>query len=320
MSRLRKFLASWQNRLALGLIALFVLMALAAPLLSPADPNGDDPAFKLLTVSWRTTTPQPPRPEAPLGTLHNGADVFHTLMWGARDALIFGISVTAVIFFIGTLLGTLSAYYRNFFGRFLLWFTDTMLAFPIIVATVLFYNAYRAFLLKTVGAETYELARGMTYYFQALSPLQKFVLSIDPVSLSFALFLWMPYARVMNSSVRKVMQNEYILAAKASGVKNWRIIYMHIIPNAIHPLISMAAKDIGALAVLQSALTYLGVGKGSPWAALLLMGRNYMFANKGVFTFWWIFVPTSLAIVLFGLAWSFLGDGLNAALDPKDNA
>lgn len=221
---------------------------------------------------------------------------------------------------IGALVGTLSAYYRNFFGRVLLWFTDTMLAFPVIVASVLFYHVFRAFLLKTVGAETYELARGMTYYFQALSPLEKLILSIDPISLSFSLFLWMPYARIMNSSVRKVMQNEYILAARSSGVKNWRIINRHIIPNAIQPLISMAAKDVGSLAVLQSALTYLGIGKGSPWATMLLMGRNYLFAYKGVFTFWWIFVPISLAIVLFGMAWAFLGDGLNAALDPKDSA
>jgi len=261
-----------------------------------------------------------PQVECPAGYIAEWSRCLPYPGMGRQRCPFFGISVTAVIFMIGALVGTLSAYYRNFFGRVLLWFTDTMLAFPVIVASVLFYHVFRAFLLKTVGAETYELARGMTYYFQALSPLEKLILSIDPISLSFSLFLWMPYARIMNSSVRKVMQNEYILAARSSGVKNWRIINRHIIPNAIQPLISMAAKDVGSLAVLQSALTYLGIGKGSPWATMLLMGRNYLFAYKGVFTFWWIFVPISLAIVLFGMAWAFLGDGLNAALDPKDSA
>lgn len=319
MSRQRKFFSSWQNWFALGMITIFILMAIAAPLLSPADPNSSSSAFKYFPVPM-LSLPKAPGPNAPLGTLHNGADVFHTLVWGARDALIFGISVTAVIFLIGALVGTLSAYYQGFFGRVLLWFTDTLLAFPVIVVTVLFYNGYNAFLLKAIGAENLEMARIMTYNFQNIPQLPKFLLGIDPISLSFALFLWMPYARVMNSSVRKVLQNEYILAAKSSGAKNWRIIFRHIIPNALHPLISMAAKDIGALAVLQSALTYLGVGKGSPWAAMLLLGRDYLFAYKGIFTYWWIFVPISLAILLFGLAWSFLGDGLNAALDPKDNA
>ena len=124
----------------------------------------------------------------------------------------------------------------------------------------------------------------------------------------------------MNSSVRKVLKNDYILAARALGVKNGRIIFRHAIPNAIPPLITMAAKDVGALVVLQSALSYLGMGKGSPWATLLLNGRDFMFAPKGVFTYWWIFVPVGLAIILFSMAWGLLGDGLNKTLDPKENA
>ena len=228
--------------------------------------------------------------------------------------------MTVLVFLIGAIIGTLSAYQKGFLGKFLLWLTDTLLAFPVIVTTILFYNIFISMVLKIVGAENITMLRNMTFNFQNMPPSTKLLMSLDPILISFVFFLWMPYARLMNSSVRKVMKNEYILAARASGVKNGRIMFRYVIPNAIQPLITVAAKDVGALVVLQSALSYLGMGNGSPWATLLLMGRNFMFAPKGVFTYWWIFVPVGLAIILFSMAWGLLGDGLNKTLDPEEKA
>lgn len=319
MSRKRKFFSSWKSWISLGLIAIFALMAIGAPLISPGDPEDSTNPFRYITPGI-PRVPQAPSSEAPLGTLHDGADVFHTLVWGARDAFGFGLSVTVLIFTIGALVGTLSAYNRGFLGKFLLWFTDTLLAFPVIVTTVLFHNIFISMILKIVGAENIAMMRNMTSNMRIMPPETKFLMALDPILLSFVFFLWMPYARLMNSSVRNVLKNEYILAARASGVKNGRIMFKYVIPNAISPLITLAAKDVGALVVLQSALSYLGMGKGSPWASLLQMGRNFMFAPKGVFTYWWIFVPIGLAIILFSMAWGLLGDELNQAMDPKEIA
>ena len=319
MSRKRKFFSSWKNWIALGLIAIFGLMAIAAPLISPGDPQDPTNPFRFIAPGV-PRVPQAPSHKAPLGALHNGADVFHTLVWGARDAFTFGLSVTVLIFLVGAIVGTLSAYNKGFLGKFLLWLTDTLLAFPVIVTTVLFHNIFISMMLKIVGAENITMMRLMTFNMQNMPPQTKLLMALDPILISFVLFLWMPYARLMNSSVRKVLKNEYILSAKASGVKNGRIMFRYVIPNAIQPLITVAAKDVGALVVLQSALSYLGMGKGSPWATLLMMGRDFMFSPKGVFTYWWIFVPVGLAILLFSMAWGLLGDGLNKALDPEENA
>lgn len=319
MSRTRKFFSSWKNWIALGLIAIFAIMAIAAPLISPVDPEDPTNAFRYLTPGV-PKVPQAPSSDALLGTLHDGADVFHTLIWGARDAFTFGLSVTILIFIFGAILGTLSAYNKGFLGKLLLWYTDTLLAFPVVVTTVLFHNIFSSMLMKMIGAENMYMLRIMTFNMKVLPPETKLLMTLDPILLSFVFFLWMPYARMMNSSVRKVLKNEYILAAKASGVKSGRIMFRYIIPNAIQPLITMAAKDVGALVVLQSALSYLGMGKGSPWATLLLNGRDFMFAPRGVFTYWWIFVPVGMAIIMFSMAWGLLGDGLNKTLDPKENA
>jgi len=125
MNKMQKFFSSWKNWISLGMIAIFAILAIAAPLISAGDPEDPTSAFRYLTPGV-PKVPQAPSSEALLGTLHNGADVFHTLVWGTRDAFTFGLSVTLLIFIIGAILGTLSAYNHSFLGKFLLWYTDTL--------------------------------------------------------------------------------------------------------------------------------------------------------------------------------------------------
>lgn len=136
--------------------------------------------------------------------------------------------------------------------------------------------------------------------------------------IAFILFTWMPYARITNAVVKTIKQTEFVEAARTSGAKHARIIFRHLIPNSISPAIVLAARDVGSTVLLQTTFTFIGMGGSSPWGTLLVKGRDWILNPGGIFTYWWAFLPATLALVLFGIGWNLLGDGLNDALNPRD--
>ena len=316
MAVLKRFFSRWQNWLGLFIVTTFVLMAIFAPLLSPKDPDGRPD----LNQS-RLRIPQPPGPGAPLGTLPDQSSIFDALIWGTRDALKFGVGVTAIIFFIGTLVGTIAAFLGGRANALLMGTTDAFLAFPVIAGVVFFAqlnNALLANLLQGTEHAGFPLdsiqALGIR---EIITPLMTPFMRLNPAALAFAMLLWVPYARVMNASVMRLKRVEYVLAAKVSGVKNFRVMLRHLIPNAIAPVLVMAAMDVGALVVLQTTFSYIGLGNSTPWAMALLMGRDWIFSPKGIIEYWWVFLPITVALILFGIGWNLLGDGLIEAMNPR---
>jgi peptide/nickel transport system permease protein len=307
--------------LGLIIVLFFILIALTAPLISPHDPNEPGP-FKVVG-NPRDAVPQPPFPEAPLGTLPRQVSVFHALVWGTRGAIIFGVAVTAISAIIGILIGSTSAYSGGFLNQFLMWISNTFMTFPLIAGVVIIQQLI-TITLDNLGVRidrwgymfTFQPDGGIAFA-NNITAFMEFLQGINPVLIAFILFSWMPYARLMNTAVLRVKQSDYVLAARASGAKNSRIIFRHLLPNAIAPVIVLAAKDIGAFVVLQSTFAFIGFGKGSPWATVLVMGRDWIYAPQGLFTYWWVFLPATLTLVLFGIGWNLLGDGLNDALNPR---
>ena len=142
--------------------------------------------------------------------------------------------------------------------------------------------------------------------------------NIDSIMISLILFSWMPYARLINAMVLQVKQAEFIEAARALGAPNRRIIWRHLLPNAISPAIVLAARDVGGMVILASAFTFIGLGGKIAWGVVLVGGRDYVLGLGGnPFTYWWVFLPISLALILFGISWNLLGDGLNDLLNPR---
>ena len=143
-------------------------------------------------------------------------------------------------------------------------------------------------------------------------------LNLSPVLLALILFSWMPYARLTSINMIQLKQTEYILAARALGMRSTRIIRRHLLPNALSPVLVLAARDVGAMVVLAAALNFVGLSGGSEWGQLLVVGRDYAIGSGGnPFTYWWVFVPATLTLILFGIGWNLLGDGLNTVLDPR---
>lgn len=321
---MRRFFSRWQNWLGLILVVGFIFIAIAAPVLSPNDPDSPGP-FKVVgrVLDFE---PRSPSEVPPLGTLSGQTSVYHALVWGTRSAIVFGLVVTFFTAIIGILVGAISAYFGGFINNLLMRITDAFLSFPIIAGVVLItqlvtttlYNAGLRFYMGGLGG-SFLTPASTTYYSlqEELPPFLVFLQSIDPVLIAFILFSWMPYARIMNTLVLRIRQKEYIEAARALGAGHSRIIFSHLIPNAIPPVIVLAARDVGGMVLLQATFTFIGLGGNSPWGMLLVRGRDWIITQGGIFTYWWVFLPATLALVLFGIGWNLLGDGLNEALNPR---
>ncbi len=320
----RLFFGQKQSWLAIVLALFFAIVALAAPILAPPlDPEMPGP-FKVTDQSF-TRIPVPPSGESPLGTVpqianlpqfgvapgqdaHFHWDVYHTLIWGTRSAFRFGLVVSLTAAVLGILIGAVGAYLGGRVDRLLLFMTDSFLAFPVIAVAWLlqrtwFGGIYSPFVdVATLSG------------FETL--LMK--LNLNPIMIALILFSWMPYARVVNTTVAQLRTAEFVTAARSIGASESRIIFRHLLPNAISPAIVYLARDIGGVVVIASALTFIGFGGDIAWAIMLVSAREFVLGLAGnPFVYWWAFLPVALAITLFAFTWNLLGDGLNVALNPR---
>lgn len=319
MSGLKRFLARWPNRLSLAIVAGFIFVALAAPLLAPKEGKTPVEGFKVLS-NVKGYLPLPPNPQAafgsmPMGTFNRHLDVLHSLVWGARSALQFGLTVALLTTAIGVILGAFSAYLGGLVNSLVMRITDAFLAFPVVVGVVF---------IQQLHLLAIEASGGSLLFGDVLEPvsqpiaLLELIEKVDPLLLAMILFSWMAAARLTNTEVRRILQTDYILAAQATGVRPVRLVFRHLIPNAIAPAIILLTRDIGGMVLLQAALTFIGIGGGSLWGELLVVSRRWIIGPNGNFlTYWWTYLPVTLTIILFGVGWSLLGDGLNDWLNPR---
>lgn len=313
----RRIFAHWQNWLGLLLVSLFILIAIAAPVLSPRDPENSGP-LKIVGKGALDKRPHPPSPEAPLGTLPGQVSVYHALVWGTRSALVFGLATVIFTAVIGMVIGTASAYFGGLISGFLMRMTDAFLAFPVI-AGVVFIQQMISITLTQAGVSIFSGVQGIHVFApEDLSAWLVYLQEIDPVMIALILFSWPSYARIMNTVVRRTMQTEYVQAVHALGGSPSTVMFRHLIPNSTAPIIILAARDIGGMVLLQATFTFIGMGGDSLWGMVLVGGRDWIIGPGGsILTYWWIFLPATLALTLFGIGWNLLGDFLNDALNPR---
>jgi peptide/nickel transport system permease protein len=318
MSGAARFLRKKQNLLAIALIGLFIFAAIAAPLLAPPDnPEKFSPYRNVKELKGRL--PSPPGPLARWGTIATGImgaqlDVFYTVVWGTRSALKFGLTVALLTGLFGVLVGATSAYLGGWTAAVLMRITDAFLAFPLIAGVVIISQLT----MVGTGSSIWELRlpAGAVENSWSMQLLQQ----INPVMVAFILFLWMPYARLTYTMVLQQKGTEYIAASRSLGAGHMRVLSRHLIPNSISPAIILAARDIGLVVVLQATLTFIGIINDSEWGNLLSIGRRWIIGPGGnPLGYWWTFLPATLALILFGVGWNLLGDGLNDWLNPHSD-
>ena len=314
-----RFLRHWQNLLGLGLVIIFSAVAISASYLAPLHQGESYQSFRLVK-SLKGGLPFSPRPEAPLGTVATGVggrqlDVLYTVVWGTRSALTFGLSAVFFTAIIGILIGAVSAFAGGWVKGLMMRITDAFLAFPIIAGVVFFLQLQNLTL-------SYSSSAGIPTNGATASPNLLIALfgTIDPVLLALILFSWMPYARLTYAQVLNIHQAEFVQAAQALGASSSRIIFRHLIPNSIAPAIVMAASQVGGMVLLQATLTFIGLPAGSEWGEMLALGRRWIIGPlNSPLGYWWVFLPITSALVLFGISWNLLGDGLNDWLNPRLN-
>ena len=331
MRRLRQFLSRKLNWVALALVGIFLGLALAAPILSPPV-DSENPADFQIHEGWVELVPQPPSEEAPLGTViyHRSSiggvyllhfDVFHSFVWGTRSVLRFGLITALSAAILGTVIGAISGYIGGPFNAIVMRLTDAFLAFPVIAGVWLF-----RIIMEMANVTLYDYSN-LDVMPVPQTAFQRVVLAldIDPVMLTLIVFSWVAYARLMSVSIVKLKQMEFAEAAKSLGMRSSRMITRHLIPNAIGPIIVLVSRDLGGMVILQAAFAFIGVSGTvdstaiPEWSRMLILGRDWIIGPGGdPFTFWWTYLPVTVALILFGIGWNLLGDGLNVFLSPRE--
>lgn len=314
MRFIRRFFSHWQNWLGILLVLIFILVAATAPWLSPMDQK--NPGIIKIVGRSSDRTPHPPDREAWLGTLPGQVDIYHTLIWGTRDALQFGLLVALGTFGLGLLFGAISGYAGGLFNNLMMRIADAFLTFPLI-AGVAILQQFVALTIESMGGTYYFNTErfGKVVYFEFTPPgWTLFLMKVDPLLICLILLSWVPIARLVNTLVILLKNSEFIQASRALGGGSVWIVTRHLIPNSIGPALVLAARDVGNAVILQATFTFIGIGSSSPWGTLLSMGRNWVIGPGGnLFGYWWVFMPVTLVVITFGLAWNLIGDGVNDA-------
>ena len=222
-----------------------------------------------------------PSLEHPMGFDHLSRDLLSRVIFGSRIALTVGIVSTLISVIIGLVVGALAGYFGGWVDEVLSLFIDTLMAFPLIALLIL--------LAALIGP------------------------SLPTTIVVIGATVWARYARVVRAEVMSLRERDFITAARALGAFDRRIIWKHVVPNVLTSVIVLASLQVGSIIILESALSFLGLGVRPPtatWGGILADGRAFILRYPHIAIF------PGVMIVVTVLAFNFIGDGLRDALDP----
>ena len=264
----------------LGVLVTVLLAAAFAPWLTPFDPLEQDINQRLKEPGWQTAEGR----VHVLGTDHLGRDILARVIFGSRIALVVGLSAVLISGVLGMAIGLVSGYFGGKVDDFFMRLADIQLAFPFILLAI-----------AVIGV---------------LGPSLRNIIIVIGVS------SWVVYARVVRGEVLSIREREFVQAAIALGSRDGRVVVRHVLPNAFTPWLVVATLDMARVIVIESALSFLGLGVQPPtptWGGMLADGRVYLS------TAWWLATFPGLAILVTVLGINLLGDGLRDTLDPRLN-
>ncbi len=262
----------------LAVVALVVLTAVLAGLVSPFDPLEQDIGQRLKEPGWVDEQGR----VHPLGTDHLGRDILARIIHGSRIALSVGLAAVMVSGLLGMTIGLVAGYFGGRVDDFFMRLADIQLAFPFILLAI-----------AVIGV---------------LGPSLRNIIIVIGVS------SWVVYARVVRGEVLSIREREFVQAAVALGSRDGRILLRHVLPNTLTPWLVVATLDMARVIVIESALSFLGLGVQPPtptWGGMLADGRVYLS------TAWWLATFPGLAILITVLGINLFGDGLRDTLDPR---
>ncbi len=311
-----KFSFRWQTTLALLLILVIILIAIFAEVIAPPDANTLDGIR--IVGNAADTVPHPPGATARFGTSPGQIDIFYALIYGTRAALIFGLITSLLTALIGITIGAISGMGKGWMNQISMRFTDGVMCIPVIVAIAFVQQIIDTLRMAESNSIQIFLAVPFTVNTMQMSSTETLLSRINPVMVALILLCWIPYTRTLNVLILNTKRLEYVTAARALGATTWRTFFRHILPNTVSPMIVLVSKDIGQMVVLQTTFAFVGFTGMSIWAIPLIVSRSWVIGHGGnPFTYWWVYLPITLAIIIFAYAWNLLGDEINNMIDPK---
>ena len=271
----------WRNKTAVAglvIVLLFIVAAILAPRISPHDPIETSLYDQLKPPAWA----EGGSAKNLLGTDDLGRDILSRIIWGARVSLLVAVVSVSLAFVWGTLIGSLSGYYKGTLDNVVMRIMDIILSFPYILLAIVVV-AYLGPSLRNAM-----IAIGITYVPR--------------------------FARIVRGSVLEECEKDYVLAARSIGAGNLRIVFIEILPNCLGPLIVQTTLSFASAVLDAAALSFLGLGAQPPtpeWGAMIAHSRALILRASWVMTF------PGIAILLAVLGFNLLGDGLRDALDPR---
>lgn len=280
-------------------IAVVTVVALLASVIAPHNPLELNSGKGFLPPAWMETGPngKASDPAFPLGTDTLGRDVLSRTLYGARVSMMVGFLPTIIVILIGTIVGLVAGYRGGVVDNLLMRLTDVVFAFP----DLLFFIIVMVTLRNTGIGQAFN---GLLLLFSAL-----------------AIVGWVGFARVVRGQTLSLREKEFIEAARCIGATDTRIMFRHILPNSLGPIIILMAMAIPGYIITEATLGYLGLGlipSTNPkdffitsWGASMLEGQTAINAQP------WLLLAPAIMVSLVVLAFTFVGDGLRDALDPR---
>ncbi|WP_318568964.1 ABC transporter permease [Salinigranum marinum] len=337
----RELRRSGLAKLGIAVVAFVLLMAALAPLVAPYNPGSQNleeartPPLGFSTTETREVTVREngsvviedgqvvtetrrvsnnATAAHPLGTDGNGRDILSRLVYGARTSMLVGVFGTALAALVGVCVGLTAGYARGRVDDSLMRAADVMLAFPSLVLAIALVGVWGQAqvtfpdpLVTSGVAAAWRGAVGLP----SAGAMPTNVVLPGTVVVVVALVNWVWFARVSRGEALALRQEEYVKAARALGASDARIVFRHVLPNAITPILVLATIQVAAIILLESALSFLGFsGANVSWGFDIALGRQYQS------TAWWISTMPGLAIVVTVIGLNLVGDWLRDALDP----
>jgi peptide/nickel transport system permease protein len=260
------------------IVATFVVVALVGPLVLPQDPNVGE-------LGARLSTPYVfggANPDYLLGTDELGRDILTRIVYGSRVSLLVGLSSVAIAGVFGVVLGLLTGYFGGVLDAVVMRLADVQLAFPFILLAIAILAVLGPGLLNVIVV--------------------------------LGLAGWVGYARIVRGQVLSQKERDYVMAARSLGIPDLTIIFRHLLPNCITPVIVIATFAVANNIIAEAGLSFLGLGVGvdiPAWGAMLAEGRAYLT------TAWWLATLPGAAIFLVVISINLIGDWIRDLLDPR---
>ncbi len=291
-----------RNKAAVGgavVILLFIGIAIFAPQIAPHNPLQLNSGKGFLPPVWveKSITNKTGVAEFLLGTDSLGRDVLSRIIYGARVSMVVGFVPTTIIILMGVTVGLIAGYRGGTIDNLLMRFTDVVYAFPDLLFFIIVMTALRN------------------------TPIGQFFNGLFLLFVALAIVSWVGVARLVRGEVLALKEKDFVLAARSVGVSHGRIMWRHILPNSLGPIIVAMAFLVPGAIITEAILGYLGLGLRpstdptdifiTSWGSMLLDGQTAINNQP------WLLLSPAICVALVVLSFNFLGDGLRDALDPR---